>query len=383
MATNIPRMPPPKTAPTQSAEPAQSAPVETAPSTTGGVPRMPPKKPPARSADETGNSFLYDVFHSQPADLSRPQTWRDWFTRTYNPSVKDVGSAALDDVSMGTADAVQSLATGESIDAIRKRTAASQAALGPLGPIINAATYVTPGIGAGRYLGPLAKKTAGTLGRYGAAGLEGAGASGLSSVGHQVGGDIDLAKVGGDAALGAAAGVGGQAVGDVTAPVVRYVADYVTGKPGRGGTGPIAEEWRARQSVGQDIHPEVTRMRQSTVPGSAEDIALTNLQNSLIMSTNPGAIAKTIKGAGILGAGALGWQHGGGAIGGLFGLGSAREAIPKVVDPIARGINQWDRNIRVNQSLDRLYPVTGLSSPTTNVEPWADALRQLSIGSAR
>jgi hypothetical protein len=96
---------------------------------------------------------LYDVIHPQPADLSRPQSWRDWATKAYSPTGTDYSNAALDDLSMGSADYGQSKLTGENIDAIRARTARSQAALGPMGPIVNAATYVA---GPGKILGPLA-----------------------------------------------------------------------------------------------------------------------------------------------------------------------------------------------------------------------------------
>src|SRR4029077_13790813 len=64
------------------------------------VPKTPPGTiaKPTPAADETGNSFWYDTFHQPPADLSRPQTWRDWATKTYSPTATDYGNAALDDV---------------------------------------------------------------------------------------------------------------------------------------------------------------------------------------------------------------------------------------------------------------------------------------------
>ena len=38
--------------------------------------------------DGTWGTFFHDVIHPQPANLSRPQTWRDWGTKTYSPTLK-------------------------------------------------------------------------------------------------------------------------------------------------------------------------------------------------------------------------------------------------------------------------------------------------------
>jgi hypothetical protein len=339
----------------------------------------------------SGNSFWYDLIHPQTADLGRPQTWRDWATKTYYPTMKDVGSAALDDVSFGTADLGQAAAIGESVDAIRKRTAASQAALGPMGPVINALTYAVPGLGEakavavpGRAISALAKATRPALGRYGAAAAEGGAANAASSIGHQVGGEngIDWSKVGIDTATGAAVGPVAQTVGDVTAPTVRRVADYVSGKPGRAAGAPWWEDLRHRSLAGENITPDLSRVQQTLRPGSAGDRAIQDVSDAAAASIEPGWMSKGARAATTLGAGGYGLLKSGGW-GGLAGMAGADRFNAALTDPIARFVNRADRKINVNQAFDQFYPAMRDSPVTTNVEPWADALRQLSIGGVR
>ena len=327
---------------------------------------MPKAKPPGSSgsaaAPESQNSFLYDVFHSQPADLSRPQTWRDWFTKTYDPSVKQVGTAALDDFSFGGADWAQSKYTGENIADIRARTADAQAALGPMGPIINAATYMAPGLGEsklafavpGRLISKGAQKLAPTIGRYGAAAAEGGTATGLSSAVHQGGADtFDIDKVIKDTAKGVALGVAGQGLGDVTAPAVQRVADYVSGKPGRG-----AEQWdwRTRAAAGDPILPAEVAVQQAVLPADhPAQPALSKVQGALAQSTQPGLVADAATGAGGFG---VNYALGGADNAAANWLSTAGPAAFSRfgVNPVARTVNQFDRNLNVGQSLDQLYP---------------------------
>ena len=135
---------------------------------------------PGEVPDERG--FWYDTFHPQPADLSHPQSWRDWATKTYTPTATDYGSTAADDFTMGGADYGQSKTTGESVEAIRARTEASRRALGPMAPIVGAASYVA---GPGKILGPLAAigKGAKTAVKAVRAGVEAFGAGAASSEG--------------------------------------------------------------------------------------------------------------------------------------------------------------------------------------------------------
>jgi hypothetical protein len=65
-------------------------------------------------------------------------------TKTYSPTAQDYGNAALDDVAMGLAAYAQSKHTGEDVAKIRERMARSQAALGPMEPVVNALTYILP-----------------------------------------------------------------------------------------------------------------------------------------------------------------------------------------------------------------------------------------------
>jgi hypothetical protein len=59
-----------------------------------------PPPPPTDQGDGTWSGLFHDMLNPKPADLSRPQTWRDWGTKTYSPSMSDVGNAALDDVTL-------------------------------------------------------------------------------------------------------------------------------------------------------------------------------------------------------------------------------------------------------------------------------------------
>jgi hypothetical protein len=247
--------------------PTPSAPVS-APATTTNpyldIPKTQVVDAPA--AGGTGNSVFWDMFHPQAADLSRPQTWRDWATKTYYPTATDYGNAALDDVSMGTADYLQAGYGGGDLAAIRARTAASQAALGPMGPIVNAATYVA---GPGKILGPLVAigKGANVGVKAGRAALEGFGAGAISSEGHDLGSDKpfdqrawDAAKQGTESAV---AGVGGNWLGRGTAKVLQPAFDAAQGAPGRGGD-PWFSKLREASVRGEDISPDVEWFQQQS-----------------------------------------------------------------------------------------------------------------------
>ena len=242
-------------------------------------------------------------------------------TKTYAPTPQDYGNAALDDVSFGGADYAQSLKTGENLQDIRSRTANSQAALGPMGPIVNAMTYAIPGTGEmkmvatpGKFIGKAAQYLAPKIGRYGAAAAEGGTASALSSIGHQAGDPdgIDALKVAKDTAKGAAGGVVFQGAGDVTAPAIQRVGTYVTGKPGTGG-----EQWPGgtncaiarRQAI--RLFPMIST---STKRRCRQMIRLSRRsprpKTPFDQSVDPGRGFQAVQGVTALGAGALGLHEG-------------------------------------------------------------------------
>ena len=121
-----------------------------------------------------------------------------------------------------------------------------------MGPVINAATYMAPGLGEGKLAlavtaGRPSPKGRRNLpppfGRYGAAAAEGGVASGLSSAVHQGGGDtFDIDKVIKDTAKGVALGVAGAKVDSVTStahPVVQQSRRLCE----QSGPGAAAEQW--------------------------------------------------------------------------------------------------------------------------------------------
>jgi hypothetical protein len=362
---------------------------------TGGVPQqsapansdfpgliLPKGKPGAAAAPDSQDSIWYDMFHPRPADLSRPQTWTDWATKTYSPTVAQGGRAALDDVSFGGADWARSKLTGENIADLRAQTADAQAALGPMGPIVNAATYMAPGA-PGRLISKGAGKLASVVGRYGAAAAEGGAASGLSSAVHQGGSDtFDIDKVIKDTAKGVALGTAAQGVGDVTAPAVQRVGDYVTGKPG---TASEQWDWRTRAAAGDPTLPNDVNLQQAaSPPNDPAQPGLAKLQGALAQPTEPGSVAD----AATAGAG----------FGVNYALGGADNPVANWVsaglpalysrfggNPAARAINTYDRNINVGQALDQLYPALypKQGASTTNVSGWADSLRDLTTGGQR
>lgn len=341
-----------------------------------------PKTAAASSADDSLS--WYNVFHPKPADLSRPQTWTDWMTKTYSPSASDVGRATLDDASFGYADPIRAKITGENVADLRARTADAQAAMGPMGPVVNGLTYAVPGMGVARGLKAVgaAGKVTGAIGRYGAGALEGGTASGASSIGHQIGDPnhpINYEKTAKETALGAGFGVGGQVAGDVAAATAQRVADFVKGMPGRSG-----EAWNWRTRADDPTLPgDVANQQTFRAPDDPAQPGLAKLQTALAQSTEPGRAADAI----YAGAGTLGGYFGVppdyallGGIGGLTAGGVVKNAFGS---PGARAINTVDRNINVGQAMDQLYPaIYPQKGPsTTDTSGWADALRQFTIGS--
>ena len=357
----------------------------------GAIERAAKAKNQNDQGDGTWSGLWHDMVNPQDANLNRPQTWRDWVTKTYNPSLHDVGNATLDDASFGTADWVQSKATGENIANIRARTADSQAAMGPMGPVVNALTYAVPGAGVAKGLeaAGVAGKVAANVGRYGVGAIEGGTANAASSAGHQLGGYIDPLKVGKDALIGAGFGVGGQAAGDLAAGAVRNVSNYVRGSPGRGGE---QWDWRTRAAAGDPTVQSDIAISQATLPPDhPAQPALANTQAALNQSVEPGRMADAVYG----GAGALGTYMGvppdyallGGAFGGLTAGGISKKMLGS---PGAKAVNTLDRNINVGQSLDQLYPAlygpqtaNGALRPALDTSGWANAVRQGSLGGER
>jgi hypothetical protein len=355
-----------------------------------GYKRATPDATSSTAAPASQNSLLYDMFHPTDADLSRPQTWHDWLTKTYSPSASQVGSAALDDVSFGTADYLQSRLTGENVGNIRARTADAQAALGPMGPVVNALTYAIPGGGEaklaftpGKYLGKAAQAAAPYIGRYGAAAAEGGTAAAASSIGHQVGdpNGIDALKVAKDTGFGVAGGALAQSVGDAAAATGRPIVDLITGKDGRSSE---AWNWRTRAASGDPTLPsDVANQQVFRASNDPAQPALANLQTALSQSTDPGAGFNAVASATGLATGAAGMDKGMDWVSALVPGGVAGAATKYMGEPLARGINTIDRNINVGQALDQTYPALYPNASTTDTSGWANALRQGWIGGQR
>ena len=343
--------------------------------------------------DGTWSQLGYDILHPQAANLDRPQTWRDWVTKTYSPTAQDFGNAALDDVTFGGADYAQAKLGGGNLADIRARTANSQAALGPMGPILNALTYAIPGTGEMKMVATPGKLIHGAaeladVGRYGTAAIEGGTAGALSSVGHQAGdpNGIDALKVAKDAGKSAVGGVLFQGAGDVTAPVIQRVGTYVTGKPGVGGEQwPGGTNWRDRAASGDPTLPDDIDLYQKTLPpDDPAQPALSKTKNAFDQSVDPGRGFQAVQAGTALGAGALGLHEGLNLAESITPGGVAGFTTRNIGEPIARGINTYDRNINVGQSMDQLYPaLTGNKPSVTDTSGWANFLRQGWIGGER
>jgi hypothetical protein len=355
-----------------------------------------PKTPASTSTPEdsqgdgTWTAWLHDFTHNQPANLNRPQTWRDWFTKSYSPAMGDVGRAALDDFTLSAADPIRAYVTGENLADLRARTADSQAAMGPLGPVLNAATYMAPGLGEsklayavpGRLLSKAATKVAPKIGRYTAAAAEGGTAAATRSIDQQVGSErgVDPVKVLDDAKWGTIYGLGGQAGGDALTTVARPAANAYAGLPGRSRENWGPDDWRARAAVGDStVSPEVADELTYTPPGPRRD-ALNNLRGALAQSTDPGPVATATGSA--VGAGVAHVVGGADKYLDAFGLALPLLAKQRLVDWPARQINTVDRNINVGNAFDQLYPqmFPGRGPSTVDTSGWADALRSLTIG---
>ena len=338
-------------------------------------------------ADSTGNSVWYDMFHPQAADLSRPQTWRDWATKTYSPTAKDFGNAALDDASMGAADYIQAGYGGEDVDKIRQRTAASQTALGPMGPVVNALTYILP-TGEAKILAPTKylAKLAPKIGKTGAAAAEGAGASALSSAGHQLGSNEtwsdEAENVAADATKGAIFGTGGHYVGTgirniADIPAVRNVADYVNSNPGRGSTyGTI----RTASNMGADVRSDIGAEQAFAPPPDPAAAGLRAAQDAASMSTAPGPVGKAAMTAADYAA-RLASSHVIGPFGWLM-KGPAEWASGKVGDAVT-AINEHAKNQAVQAGLDQAVRDSTGKRLTVNTSGFPDFWAQASAGGAR
>jgi hypothetical protein len=355
---------------------------------------------PAAPKNADDELSWYNVFHPKPADLSRPQTWTDWMTKTYSPTAYDVGTSALDDVSMGSADWLQSKATGEDVGKIRARTADAQAAMGPAGPLLNAVTYAVPGGGEakalnvaraltpGKYLGKAAEVASPYIGKYGAAATEGAIASGASSAGHQLGSDDDLStiaeNVGEDMTKGAVFGVGGQAVGRGLQRVgdtgaVRRVADYVKGNPGRA-EDPYFGSIRTASNMGADVGNDLINEIVQRPQGDPMQPGLSSAYTASQQSVEPGPMAKATANAARYGA-KMAEVHALGPVGWL--MDSPGNWIQRKVENAAVNSNLRARNAAVQGGLDQAA-ATGPQGPLTyDTRSWPRAWSQFAIGGSR
>jgi len=305
------------------------------------VPEMPPATVSTAAAQPDPNRY-------QPPDWIPGAKFLHNVTNVFDNSLTgglaDYGTAQAGRLAnyLGIPNSTPDIAT------LRANTEQSRQDAGPVASAAaDAAGFV---MGPGKAFGVLGK-TAPVIGRYGAAALEGGAANATNSVGNQLGGDIDWSKVGKESLTGAGAGVGGQVVGDLTAPLARSAADAVSGLPGRAGGDPGLEALR-KQALEN--------------PGS---------------TTGPGWMANTTKAAANIAAGVGGFMHGG--IWNALGGSQVADRINRgIIDPIARAANGVDRNVAINQKFDDIY--NNMGSPiTTNDAPWRQVIRQMTIGGSQ
>ena len=270
--------------------------------------------------------------------------------------------------------------TTPSVAQLRAETKQDRADVGPVvSALADTAGYMT---GVGKVLGPAAGKLAPVAGRYGAAAVEGAAANAIDVAGSHLGSDqpLNLWDAGKHIVAGGVAGVAGQGVGDLTAPVIRRVGNFVQGLPGRGG-----EQWDWRTAADPQAKIDDYRVAAppaSVAPGSPQDKALADTSKALAQSTDPGMVAHLATGAGTTAAAKFGLTPYLDSISGLaeaggFGAGGVSALVG---NPIARGINTVDKNINVGQSFDKLYPALTGQPSTVDTSNWANLLRQGWIG---
>jgi hypothetical protein len=365
-------------------------------------PKTPVAAPDAPVVAQPTENRTEGIFKRDPQTTTQTQTSTEpnqgfwaWMNKTYHPSVSQVGRAALDDVSFGFADPIRSKLTGENVDDLRKQSADAQAAMGPAGYVMNAATYALPGLGEGKafvaapakILGAVTKRLAPYIGRYGAAGTEAAAVNAISTAGHEVANPngpnftgIDPYHVAWNSALGFPLGVGGQALGDTVAAGSRPVLDWMTRKGGRSSE-QWPSDWRQRAATGDaTLQPDIQAAQTLTPPGPTRD-ALGDLNTALRQSTAPGPGARALQAGALAGGSWAGFSHLNSLLEGFGGAGLGTLLADRVVGPLASGVNTIDRNINVGQAFDRLYPMyTGARPPTTDMSAWAPFIRQSVIG---
>ena len=319
--------------------------------------------------------------HPEEQGWLSPSAWGNWASRNASENWQkastakgsDWANSALDDVTMGGADWAQHLYTGEPTESIRARTAASQAALGPLAS--NTLAAGSWALGPGKFIKPIvgAARLA-RMGGLGAAALEGSIYSGGSALGH---GEHDVGIVAKDTAEGAVGGVAGRALGEgVIAPIVRRVKDYVKGYPGRPGDtvygGARTDLATDPDAAAPAIQTDAARQQAFQTPGTDEYKALERVKQYAGTSTEPGWAAKA--------GGMLTGDVAGAIAGKLPNVPLLSDAITaggawtgkNVINPIARTANTWDRNVSVNNALDELYR-TQMGAPVTgSTVNWSD-----------
>jgi hypothetical protein len=109
--------------------------------------------PEAAGMAQPGDSGLAqwwsDLRKNEPADVSRPQTWYDWATKTYSPSPQDFAKTFADAWTYGQAPTASWLAqkggaqvpASLSPEAIRAQTEAASRAGGPMSPVVQGLGY--------------------------------------------------------------------------------------------------------------------------------------------------------------------------------------------------------------------------------------------------
>ena len=325
-----------------------------------------------------------DTPHPDEVGWTSPSAWGNWLSRNASENWQkastakgaDWANSALDDVSLGTADWAQHLYTGEPTEAIRARTAASQAALGPIAS--NTLAAGSWALGPGKFIKPIvgAARLA-RIGGLGAAAIEGGAYGAGSAVGH---GEHDVGIVAKDTAEGIAGGAAGRVIGEgVVAPIVRNVKNFVKGYPGRAAD-PVYGGARTDLATNPDtaapaIQTDAAAQQAFAKPGSPEYDALERVKQYAGTSVEPGWAAKT--------AGLLTGDAAGAVAGKLPQVPLLSDAVTaagawtgkNVINPIAKTANTWDRNVNVNNALDDLYR-TQMGSPVSgSTVNWSDFAR--------
>lgn len=146
-----------------------TAPATPAPSVAAPAAPAPPA-PAQPTPTQQQPPGLFGLF---PPASPGPQSWKDWATKTYSPSLSDYGkvfgdawSYGLSPLALQAAQATGAPSGGVSSDDVRKATQQAYDASGPMGPAVAALGYAASPLTYG-VVGPLSRAV-GTVGKFGA-----------------------------------------------------------------------------------------------------------------------------------------------------------------------------------------------------------------------